>query len=231
MKKGSKFLSLVTMLLTMLFSLSAGLALPMLWRGWYDFQIEFLGLPARTGWSPAVIREAYDQVMDFLLFDFPFGTGQLKWSHSGMAHFADCKFLFRLDLILFAVTGAILLGLILALLFFPGFRRKFAFSPPLAAFLLTFLVLGGLGIWAYLDFEGFFTAFHALLFPGKTNWLFDYRTDQIILALPEDFWAWTAGLAAATALAIELFFSLFWAILRRFSRPKTVYEELRALDQ
>jgi len=29
--------------------------------------------------------------------------------------------------------------------------------------------------------------FHSIFFPGKTNWLFDWRTDPIILVLPQDF--------------------------------------------
>ncbi len=229
MKKGSKLLTALAALLTALFSLSAALALPMLWRGWYYLQIDALALPARTGWSPAVIREAFDQVMDFLLFDAPFGTGQLAWSTDGMAHFADCKFLFRLDLVIFAITGALLLGLVFALVFFPGFRRKFAVSPPFLAFIFTLVVLLFFGVWAFVDFDGLFTAFHTLCFPGKTNWIFDYRTDQIILILPEEFWAYTAGLAALVALGIEAVLSLLWALFRKATRPKSVYEELRRL--
>ncbi len=214
MKKGSKLLSALTGLLTAVFSLSAGLAVPMLWRGWYYLQIDALALPARTGWSPAVIREAFDQVMDFLLFDAPFGTGELAWSTDGMAHFADCKFLFRLDFVIFAITGALMLGVLFALVFFPDFRKKFAFSPPLFTFFLTLLLLAVFGSWAFVDFDGLFTAFHALCFPGKTNWLFDYRTDQIILILPEEFWACTAGLVAGVALGIEAVLALLWALGR-----------------
>jgi len=229
MKKPSKVLSALAALLTALFSLSAGLAVPMLWRGWYYLQIDLLGLPAKTGWSPSVIREAFDEVMDFLLFDAPFGTGELVWSTDGMAHFADCKFLFRLDLVIFAITGALMLGLVFGLVFFPDFRKKFAISPPFLALLCTLVALLFFGVWAFVDFDGLFTAFHALCFPGKTNWLFDYRTDQIILILPEEFWAYTAALAALAALGIEAIFSLLWALLRRAGRPKNVYEELRRL--
>jgi len=35
-----------------------------------------------------------------------------------------------------------------------------------------------------VDFDGFFTWFHHLFFPGKENWLFDPAMDQIILILP-----------------------------------------------
>ena len=39
-----------------------------------------LQLTERTGWSEQTIREAYDEVMDYLVFDAPFGTGDLAWS-------------------------------------------------------------------------------------------------------------------------------------------------------
>ena len=47
-----------------------------------------------------------------------------------------------------------------------------------------FLLVGGL---AALDFDRAFVVFHSLFFPGKTNWLFDPRTDEIINILPEVF--------------------------------------------
>ena len=48
----------------------------------------------------------------------------------------------------------------------------------------AFLIVGGL---AALDFDRAFTVFHTIFFPGKTNWLFDPDTDQIINILPETF--------------------------------------------
>jgi len=47
---------------------------------------------------------------------------------------------------------------------------------------VSFLVIAGL---AALDFDRAFVVFHSLFFPGKTNWIFDYRTDQIIEVLPQ----------------------------------------------
>ena len=49
-------------------------------------------------------------------------------------------------------------------------------------------------------FTGLFTAFHHAFFPGKTNWVFDWRTDEIILILPEIFWAKTGALVLALCL-------------------------------
>ena len=38
-----------------------------------------------------------------------------------------------------------------------------------------------------MDFDRAFVVFHALFFPGKTNWLFDPNEDQIINILPQEF--------------------------------------------
>ena len=73
----------------------------------------------------------------------------------------------------------------------------------------VFLTVGGL---AALDFDRAFTIFHALFFPGKDNWIFDWRTDPIILFLPQAFFRNCALLI----LALLLFWCavLLWADFR-----------------
>lgn len=229
MKKGSKLLSALTSLAVAAAILTGALAVPILWRGFYYGQIEALALPARTGFSPDIIREAFDQVMDYLLLNAPFGTGQLKWSPEGMAHFADCKFWFQADLVIFAVTALLLLILLIWALRSPRFAGRFAFSPIKGGVTLLLVLLLGLGLWGLVDFESLFVAFHTLFFPGKTNWIFDARADQIILILPEDFWARAAALVAGLAFLFS-FLLLLGEKLRKRRQPRpTVYEELKAL--
>lgn len=231
MKKGSWPLSILTALLLSVFLLTGAVAVPILWRGFYYSQIDALGLAARSGFSPQVIREAFDQVMDYLVLGKPYGTGQLLSSQAGEAHFADCQLLFRIDFIVLAVTGAILLVLLIRALRSPGFRRKFAFSPPLLALCILGGVLLILGAWALVDFNSLFTVFLAISFPGKSNWLFDYRTDQIILILPVDFWARAAALVAALSLGGAALLSLLHGLLHLKWKPKSVYEELSNLGR
>ena len=61
----------------------------------------------------------------------------------------------------------------------------------------TFLVVGGL---AALDFDRAFVVFHSVFFPGKTNWVFDWHLDPIILLLPQDFFMNCAILILALVL-------------------------------
>jgi len=200
--KASKPLAVILAVLTALLVLTGAVAVPLLCRSFYYAHIGAMGLPEYTGLSEAEIRTAFDQVMDFCLGLRPdFAAGVLPFSESGASHFADVKVLFLLDL---WAAGLSLLAL--AGLFVFSRRRKlrpyrFHTHGPgfwAAAGLGTaFLLVGGL---AALDFDRAFVVFHALFFPGKTNWLFDWRTDPVILLLPEEFFRNCALLILALVL-------------------------------
>lgn len=230
MKKPSKLFSLLTSAALVLFLVTGSVAAPILCRPFYYSQIQSLDLPGQTGYSEEVIREAFDQVMDYLVGDEPFGTGELRWSESGRAHFADCRVLFQLDFRILEVTAALLAAV--AVLTLAGKLRLHRFGgrgPCFWAFIGMGIAVLLLGIWAVIDFTSLFTAFHTLLFPGKTNWVFDYRLDEIILILPEPFWARAAALVAGLAFGGGALLTVLEAVLHRLRRPRSVYEELKEL--
>ena len=199
--KTSKPLSLLSSLLTALAVLSGSIAAPLLCRPFYYAHIGPMGLAEYVGLTPEQIRQAFDQVMDFCLGLRPdFAAGVLPWSQSGADHFADVRRLFLLDL---WVLGLSLAGL-LCLLVYSRFKRVrpycFRGRGPgfwaAAGLAIVFLAVGGL---AALNFDRAFVLFHALLFLGKTNWLFDYREDPVILILPEAFFR-NCAIAIVTVL-------------------------------
>ena len=211
----SKTLSIFIALLLALFAVSASVSAPILCRPFYYAHIEGLHMPEKTGWTHEQIKEAFDDVMDFLLKDAEFKTGDLAWSESGKSHFADCRFLFRLDLWIFAVTGAALL-----VLFFL-FRHKKTQPARLAgrgpsfwAGIGIIALFGGFGLFMASDFDRAFTLFHRIFFPGKTNWVFNAKTDQIILVMPETFFRNCAILIGALLAA-------FVAVYLTAGRKKT----------
>lgn len=231
MKKPSKLFSVLTSAALALFLLTGAVAAPILWRGFYYGQIDALSLPARTGFSPAVIRGAFDEVMDYLVKGAPFGTGELRWSESGMAHFADCKVLFQLDFRILEISAVFLLVILLltatkklVLHRFGGRGPCFWTFAAMAAAILVF------GLWGLFSFESLFTAFHTLFFPGKDNWVFDYRLDQIILILPADFWARAAALVAGLAFGVGALLAVLEEVLHRVKTPKSIYEEIRRME-
>ena len=139
--------------------------------------------------------------MDFLLHNGEFGTGTLKWSESGKAHFTDVRGLFQLDLWIFGIAGVMLILLLLISVKIRPFRFR-SRGPSFWAgtgVLAAFIIIGGLGA---TNFDRAFTVFHQIFFPGKTNWLFDPSEDQIIQILPEIYFRNCAILAIGLILVL-----------------------------
>ena len=186
--KQSKLLTLLLAVAAAAVLLSGAIAVPILCRPFYYAHIGPLQLEEATGYTRAEIKTAYDEMLDYCLGGEEFSTGVLRWSESGRDHFTDVRVLFLLDLKVLAVSAAVLvLALIAARL--AGLRpARLAGRGPAfwagAGLGGLFLLVGGL---AALDFDRAFVVFHSLFFPGKTNWLFDPRTDEIINILPEVF--------------------------------------------
>lgn len=200
--KNSKLLSLLLSLLTALLVLSASVAVPLLCRPFYYAHIGPMGLAKYTGLTAEQIRQAFDQVMDFCLGLRPdFAAGVLWFSRSGADHFSDVRKLFLLDLWVFGLS---LVLLACAFVYCCGkhvrpycFRGRGPGFWAAAGLGAAFLTVGGL---AALDFDRAFVIFHALFFPGKDNWIFDWRTDPVILILPEEFFRNCALLILALLL-------------------------------
>lgn len=200
MRKERRWLSVVLIFVLMLLVLSVSISVPLICRPFYYMHIEVLDLPQQSGFTAEEIRNAFDEMMDFCVYGKPFGTGVLRWSESGMQHFADCAWLFRLDfavlIIFLAALGLCLIarrkGLYPALL--AGKSPAFWAGSILAG---SFVLIAGL---AALNFDRAFTVFHRLFFPGKENWLFDPELDEIILILPQAFFRNCAILIAVVLL-------------------------------
>ena len=187
--KTSKPLSVLLSVLTAVLMVAGSVAVPLLCRPFYYAHIHSMGMVNYTGLHESQIRQAYDHMMDYCLGLRPdFSAGDLIWSEEGASHFADVRSLFLLDLWVLGISLVLLAAL------FVWCRKKqvrpYCFHNRGPGFwaavglALTFLAVGGL---AALDFDRAFVVFHSIFFPGKTNWLFDWRVDPIILLLPQDF--------------------------------------------
>lgn len=204
--KTSPWLSGLFALLLVLLVLTAAIALPIYIRPFYYAHIGPMELSSWSGYSEGEIRGAYDAILDYLtLPGREFSSGVFPHSPEGAAHFADCKVLFDLNrnvLLLSALGVAILL--ILRKLGKTGpyrlLNRNASLWAGIAALVLP-LVLGSL---AALDFDRAFVIFHTLFFPGKSNWIFDWRTDPIILVLPQDFFMHCAMLIGGGLVIFSL---------------------------
>ena len=208
-----RLLAVVFAIAVFFFILTASIGLPIYIRPFYYAHIDAMDLPHRSGFTREQIVQAYDEVLDYLtLPGREFGTGDLAYSESGKDHFVDCKVLFDLNAgVLVSSFVCIALLLLLRKKFGPyrlG-RRSSAFYGAAAAIGLPI----GLGSLAALNFDRAFVIFHSVFFPGKDNWLFDYRTDQIIQVLPQDFFMHCAILIAAGVVVMSVSV-LIWEFVR-----------------
>ena len=181
-----KLLSVAEAILIALIILAGAIAVPILCRPFYYLHIGPMGLAEQVNLSVQEVKTAYNEMMDFCMgLTDTFSTGVLAWSEEGKAHFADVRKLFVLDL--WVLAAAILLWVVLRLVRGKRPARLLGHTPGFWSAIglcAVFLTVGGL---AALDFNRAFTIFHQLFFPGKDNWLFDPRFDQIIQILPEEF--------------------------------------------
>jgi len=142
-----------------------------------------------------------------------------------LVHLVDVKVLARRALLLHGVLGLLIVGAIAILLLYPGGRRVLPGSI-LQGSLLTFLLLGLVGLFAAFDFDTFFVGFHRTFFAGD-SWLFN-RSDTLIQLFPLPFWfdaaiAWvslTLGEAAILGVGAFLGAKGFNAILKQSPRSK-----------
>ncbi len=200
----NRLISIVFSVALFLFILTFSIGLPIYCRPFYYAHVDEL-VSENSKFTREEIIDAYDEVLDYLtLPGHDFGTGVMKHSEEGAAHFADCKVLFDLNatvLILSSVTLAVIL--VLKKLGYVGAlrlgKRSAGFWSAICAIVLP-IVLGWL---ASLNFDRAFTVFHTIFFPGKDNWIFNPRTDEIITVLPQDFFMHCAILIAVGVILLS----------------------------
>lgn len=198
------------------------IALPIYCRFFYYLQIEPLDLPGSTGYDYQTIKAAYDEVLNYLtLPNAEFGTGVFKYTESGKAHFVDCKALFTLNAVVLAISFATALTLFIldkkkVIILLRPFKMHVSFISATAIFIIFALLASIIA----MDFDAAFTAFHHVFFPGKDNWLFDPRYDQILNVLPEEFFMNCAILIGASIISISASIIIFQLVKRKKERKK-----------
>lgn len=218
----NKFLTALFGVAVFFFIITFSIALPIYCRFFYYAQINALNLPEATGYDYATIKAAYDEVLNFLtLPGREFGTGVFKYTESGKAHFYDCKVLFNLNLIVLIVSSVVGVTLfVLDKLKIITLSKPFNMNVSFISALSIFIFFALLAIVVAINFDVAFTVFHHIFFPGKNNWLFDPRYDQILRILPQDFFMNCAILIGASIILISLGIIIFQLIKRRKTTKK-----------
>ena len=194
-----KILAIVQGVLIALVVLSGAIALPVLFRPFFYWHIAPLRLPELVELTVPEIKTAYNEVMKYCIgLSDSLSAGSLPFSVSGAEHFADVRKLFALDLRVLVVSAILLIGMRIA--FRKEKLRLLGHIPGFWGAVGLGISISTVGALVALDFNKAFTVFHKLFFPGKDNWLFDPRTDPIILMLPAEFFRNCAILIFAAIL-------------------------------
>ena len=144
------------------------------------------------------VMHNYNQLMWYLMWPFKskLKMDDLPTSTSAALHFADCKRLFLLAIIVFIICS------IIYLIAKKSGNRSYLYLDK--TWSLLFLILPVVILpFAMTNFDSFFTIFHHIFFTDS-NWLFDPATDPIINVLTEGFFA---ACFAVAGIIYELYFA------------------------
>jgi len=185
----SRALTKIFSIALVIFIITSSIALPIFIRPFYYMHIDALSLPETLLLSRNEIKEAYDEVLDYLTIPGKdFKTGIFPHSEIGYDHFRDCKALFFIsNSLLFISLAAIIIILALEGKGKIELERKNKrhISQTVAKRLLIGFAIAALLI--SVSFKTAFDLFHKIFFPGKDNWKMSYKTDPFVLVLPEEF--------------------------------------------
>ena len=214
-KVGRFFNTLVYALSFIVLVVTFSIAIPILWRDFYFFHIDLLNITEAAGCSKSDLIMSFNELMDSLVFYKPFSEGVFDYSISGMNHFLDCRILFTLDLVALPISFIIFLVyiILIKLNFIKVYRIK-GMSILFYASFVPIVVLGALAIFALIDVNSAYAFFHAVLFPGKDNWVFNPYTDPIINALPEQFFL-DCGILIFGVMLLILLVVIIFNIVRK----------------
>lgn len=212
----NKLLTALFGIMVALLILTVSIGLPIYVRQFYYIQIDALDIERYSGFDKETIKEAYDEMIEYCTIPWAeFGTGELKYSESGKSHFADCKGLFLLNgAVLLISSISVVALLVMRKLGIFELERPLGFDVTFysgCGLLGTFALIAGV---AAIDFSAAFVVFHTIFFPGKDNWMFDPRTDEIIRILPQDFFMNCAILIVSSIILLSLAFIII-GIVRR----------------
>lgn len=210
----NRFFTILFCVFLCLITITFSIALPICIRPFYYAHIKAYNLEEATGKTEVEIKDAYNDVLDYLTKPKKeFKTGVFNYSEDGKSHFRDCKALFSLNftVLLISTLGIIVLSLLKHKGVFT-FTRPFGKHITLISGAITIISSLLVGFLISLDFEKAFEIFHKIFFGGKENWIFNPHKDEIITALPQEFFLNCAILIFISIIFISLvliFFGLF----------------------
>ncbi|MEE3928286.1 TIGR01906 family membrane protein [Mycoplasmopsis ciconiae] len=167
------------------------------------------------------LKQAYDEVMNYLIgYKSIFSSGLLKTSQNAIDHFSDVKRLFIINFIFLAITSIIILTITIIKFKFKNLKIQFLLSGFIASITLLVFIFVTI-IVSSINFEKSFAVFHKIFFPGKSNWIFNPREDEIIQILTLDYFKGCAIFIGVSIIAFTsgfIFSFLSFKVFRKFKK-------------
>jgi len=184
----NKILTVIYAVALFFFIITFAIALPIYCRFFYYLHINPLDIPSATGRTYEQIKLSYDQLLNYLtLPGRPFMAGDFEVSANATYHFAECKNLFTLNLVIllvsFATMGTLL---ILSKVKVIKLCQPFGMDASIFSAVTVFAVAILLAIAVSIDFDKAFTIFHKIFFPSNEYWYFE-PWEEIIYIFPVEF--------------------------------------------
>ena len=179
----------------------------------YYHDMKALRIAEYSGYSEMEIRENYDALIDYNMAweDGELLFPSLPMSETGKIHFEEVKEIFDSFKYLAVTCG--LLGV--AGIVFMAKKKEYRYLKMTAIISCGLPVV--LGILVGLFWDRVFVIFHELFF-NNDYWIFDYRTDPIILLLPDEFFLHCALLIFGGVLSGATVCLISYLILRKRER-------------
>ena len=182
-KKAASFLSGAAAVLIAALVISASVTATLFDRGAYNRLQDRLGLPESVGISEVELLDNYNALIDY---NSVFYTGLLSFptfpmSEAGRIHFEEVKVIFSFFQITLIVSAA--LTALCCFLLIKKRCHRFLASGGILSLVIPAVVVS---IMAAFGWDRFFIMFHEVFF-NNDFWVFDARTDPVILILPDAF--------------------------------------------
>lgn len=215
--------SIFVIILTPLFFIALATLIPLVFRPFYYMWVSPLKIPQESGLTRSGVIEAYNDIMNFIWRGGSFKAGSLSYTEAAKSHFQDCRPLFYLQLILVLIIGGLFIAYYILLkkkilnrVNFKGLS-SFAYGG-----IVSLSILLIVSLFALINFDGLFTVFHYIFFPGKGNWTFNPDVDEIINIFPESYFLICAIFISMIVITLSTI-----VIVIGFSNKKKNLKELR----
>lgn len=215
MKKLFSPANLLLALVLVLFIISSAVVITLNFRPLYYFDIDFLNIPAYSGLDRETIVENYDVL---IRYNSVFGPKTLEFpslamSESGRIHFEEVKVVFNFFEITAMVSGVLsVIGILLQ-------KKKKSTDYLLLAGILTVGIPAVLAVLIALNWQQVFILFHKIVF-NNDYWIFDPKTDPVIMILPDAFFMHCALLILALVVLGSAVCLLLYGISKRKKKER-----------